>query len=111
MKYLLMICGDEKTGAEPPEDTGPATESWVDEMTRRGIRLDGDRLRTSEDTVSVRVRADERLVTDGPYSESKEQIAGYDVIECADLDQAIEVASKHPVAGFGVVEVWPFWEE
>ena len=49
------------------------------------------------------------LLTDGPFIESKELIAGFDIIDCADLDEAIEVASKHPMARFGMVEVRPFW--
>ena len=49
------------------------------------------------------------LIADGPFAETKEQIAGYDIIECADLDEAIEVAAKHPVARFGTIEVRPFW--
>jgi hypothetical protein len=51
------------------------------------------------------------LVSDGPFAETKEQIAGFDVLECADLDEAIEVASRHPVARIGTVEVRPFWQE
>ncbi len=51
------------------------------------------------------------LISDGPFAETKEQIAGYDIIECTDLDEAIEVASKHPVAKFGSIEVRPFWTE
>ena len=49
------------------------------------------------------------LIADGPFAETKEQIAGFDIIDCADLDEAIEVASKHPVARFGKLEVRPFW--
>ncbi len=51
------------------------------------------------------------LVADGPFAETKEQIGGYDVIDCADLDEAIEVASKHPTAAIGTIEVRPFWTE
>ncbi|NUS11867.1 MAG: transcription initiation protein [Streptomyces sp.] len=80
-------------------------------MTRRGVRLDGSRTRPSEDATTVRVRNGARLLTDGPYAETKEQMAGFDVIECADLDEAIEVAAKHPVAKFGMVEVRPFWTD
>jgi hypothetical protein len=80
-------------------------------MDGRGVRLEGDRLRPVSDATSVRVRGGEVLVTDGPFAEAKEQIAGYDVIECTDLDEAIEVASKHPMARFGMIEVRPFWEE
>jgi hypothetical protein len=51
------------------------------------------------------------LLSDGPFAETKEQIAGYDIIECEHLDEAIEVASRHPVARFGSIEVRPLWEE
>jgi hypothetical protein len=62
------------------------------------------------DATTVRVRDAEVLLSDGPFAESKEQIAGFDIIECADLDEAIEVAAKHPVAAFGSIEVRPFWQ-
>jgi hypothetical protein len=57
------------------------------------------------------VRDGEVLTSDGPYAETKEWMAGFDVIECADLDEAIEVAAKHPVARHGMVEVRPFWTD
>jgi hypothetical protein len=111
MKYLLMICADEQVELSPDEQAtmGSRTESWVEEMDRRGIRLQGDRLRPVSDATSVRVRDGEVLVADGPFAETKEQICGYDILECADLDEAIEVASKHPVSRYGTVEVRPFW--
>jgi hypothetical protein len=55
----------------------------------------------------VQVRDLEVLISDGPFAETKEQIAGYDVIECADLDEAIEIASRHPTAWLGKIEVRP----
>jgi hypothetical protein len=58
----------------------------------------------------VRVREDEVLLTDGPFAETKDQIGGFTMIECADLDEAIEVASMHPVAKLGMIEVRPVWE-
>jgi hypothetical protein len=57
------------------------------------------------------VREEEVLLSDGPFAETKEWIAGYDLIECEDLDEAIEVASRHPVARFGSIEVRPLWVE
>ena len=57
----------------------------------------------------MRLRDGEVLLTDGPFAETKEQILGFDVIECADLDEALEIAAKHPVAKYGMVEVRPFW--
>jgi hypothetical protein len=57
------------------------------------------------------VREEEVLLSDGPFAETKEWIAGFDIIECENLDEAIEVASRHPVARFGSIEVRPLWEE
>ena len=113
MKYLLFICADESVELSPgnEEQIAPAAQAWVAEMEGRGVRLQGHQLRPVSDATTVRVRDGEALVADGPFAETKEQIAGFDVIEAADLDEAIEVASKHPVASFGTVEVRPFWEE
>ncbi|TMC05007.1 MAG: hypothetical protein E6J41_23465 [Chloroflexi bacterium] len=80
-------------------------------MTERRVRLLGSELRLTRDSTSVRVRDGELLLTDGPFAEAKEQMAGFDLLECADLDEAIEVASKHPVARFGRVELRPLVEE
>jgi hypothetical protein len=112
MRYLLLICADESLEISPADDAilQRDTEAWVAEMDGRGIRLDGHRVRPVADATTVRVRDGETLVTDGPFAEAKEQMAGYDLIECADLDEAIEVASKHPMARFGMIEVRPFWE-
>jgi hypothetical protein len=106
VKYLMMICVDEPFEAT---ESDLDVEPWVREMDRRGVRLLGDRLCPPSDATTVRVRAGEVLVTDGPYAETKEQMGGFDVIECADLDEAIEVASSHPMARFGMIEVRPFW--
>jgi hypothetical protein len=105
MEYMLLVCHDESF--DPPDDIEPETIAWVDEMTTRGVRRQGDRLRPASDATTVRVREDEVLLTDGPFAETKEQMAGYDLIECADLDEAIEVASKHPMAKLGSIEVRP----
>jgi len=70
----------------------------------------GARLRPGSEATTVRVREDEVLLSDGPFAESKEQMGGFDIVECADLDDAIEVASRHPVAKFGTIEIRPLWE-
>ena len=62
-----------------------------------------------ETAATVRVRDGETLVTDGPFAETKEFVAGFDVLECADLDEAIEVAAKHPSSWFQAIEIRPFW--
>jgi hypothetical protein len=73
------------------------------------VRLTGDRLRPVSDATSVSVRDEQLLVSDGPFAETKEQIGGFDIIECRDLDEAIEIASKHPIARYGTIEVRPVW--
>jgi hypothetical protein len=104
---------DESVSLSPEEveEIAPAAEAWVAEMEARGMRLQGHQLRPVSDATTIRVRDGEVLVADGPFAETKEQIAGFDIIEAADLDEAIEVGSKHPVASFGTVEVRPFYEE
>ena len=86
--------------------------AWVDEMEGRGILQPGGyELRPAGYGRTVRVRGGEALISDGPFAETKEQIGGFDVLECASLDEAIEVAGKHPVARFGAIDVRPFWQE
>ena len=111
MKYMLIHCIDENAerNRKPGEyeQGSPAIEDWITEMEGRGVLLHGDRLRYVSDAATVRVRSKELLVSDGPFAETKEQIAGYDVIDCTDLDEAIEIASKHPTAWWGTIEVRP----
>jgi len=104
MRYLMLVCASEDLGPDVPP--GP----WIAEMERRGVRVQGQRLRPVSDATSVQVRDGEVLVSDGPFAETKEQIGGFDILDCADLDEAIEIASKHPAAAFGTLELRPFWE-
>ena len=106
MKYVLLICGDESAAAHADDGCG----GWDTEMHRRGVLLSAAGLRPPSDATTVRVRDDTVLVADGPFADTKEQIGGLCMIECADLDEAIEVASKHPAAGYGTIEVRPLWE-
>jgi len=108
MTYLLLICVPENVQLTPEESAaiGPATDAWVAEM--EGVRREGAPLRPVREAATVRVRDGEVLVSDGPFAETKEQIAGYDVVGCSSLDEAIEVAARHPVARFGAIEVRPF---
>jgi hypothetical protein len=113
MKYLLFIGGDEtmELSAEDGARMQVDTEAWVTEMDGRGVRLQGNRLGRTSDATTVRIRGAEVLIGDGPFAETKEQIGGYDILECANLDEAIEVASKHPVAKIGFIEVRAFWQD
>jgi len=114
MRYLLMIAVDESAGTQTPEEDGeqmaPEYAAFAKEMAERGVLLGGERLRLTTDATTVKVRNGEVLATDGPFAETKEQLAGYFVVDCKDLDEAIEVAAKIPGAQHGSVEVRPIWE-
>ncbi|GAA1588304.1 YciI family protein [Kribbella sancticallisti] len=105
MKYMLLIRPEVNFDGEVPEEMVRATREWVREMTERGVRREGAALRPPEEATGVGRRAGKVVTTDGPFAESKEQMGGYDLIECRDLDEAIEIASKHPVAAVGMVEI------
>ncbi len=93
----------------------PRTRSTLRPGPRRwtvgGCGCWGEVIRPGSDSTTVRVREGKVLLTDGPYAETKDVIAGFDVLDCADLDEAVEVASKHPMARNGVLELRPSWEE
>jgi hypothetical protein len=108
IQYLMLVCTD--PAVDPREfDHIEPVDPWVAEMDGRGVRLYGSELEPPGSARTVRVRESRAIVTDGPFAETKEQIAGFDVLECADLDEAIEVASRHPMARLGLLEVRPFW--
>ncbi|KAB1988887.1 nuclear transport factor 2 family protein [Streptomyces triticiradicis] len=108
MKYMLLVCGDDTADA-----SGMApVEPWVEELgAERGVRLHGHRLRLPAEAVTVRVRDGEVLRTDGPFAETKEYVAGFDVLDCASMEEAVEAAAKHPVATIGAMEVRAFWDD
>jgi hypothetical protein len=108
MRFVMLV--HEDPTAEPYDKAGDNIEEWVNEGRARGINLRGDRLRPVAETRTVRrTTSGEVLVTDGPFAEVTELIAGYDVLDCADLDEAIEFASRHPMARYGAIELRPEW--
>jgi hypothetical protein len=114
MRYMLMICTDQRAIAalSPDEQSAAHAEfgAFEEEMRGRGVLLGGDRLRPASDATTVRVRDGDVLVADGPFVETKEQVGGYYMVDCQDLDEAIEVASKIPGARYGTIEVRPLWQ-
>lgn len=107
MEYMLFICTD--PDGEEPAPGDMTIEQWGADVDARGAWLHGDRLRPVEAATTVRRRGDEVLLSDGPFAETREHIAGYDVIEAADLDEAVAIAAAHPMARAGRVEVRPVW--
>ena len=84
-----------------------AVAAWCEEMDSRGVRLGGHVLGAPSETRTIQVREGETTVAEGPVSEQNLQIAGYNILECADLDEALEVAAKNPGAEFGILELRP----
>ena len=102
MRYLLLIAGDESQFATATAEQGAAMTAEYGEFTEamadRGVLQGGERLRPSTDATTVRVRDGEVTDPDGPFAETKEQIGGFYLVDCKDLDEAIEVAAKIPGA-------------
>jgi hypothetical protein len=114
MKYLLLICWnaermDGQTEPDPSEQTEPESFPWLDDLQAQGKWITGDQLAPPKRARSVRVRDGKTMVTDGPFTETKEVVGGFDLIECSSLDEAVEIAAGHPVAQSGTVEVRPLW--
>ena len=111
MKYLMIHAVDQTALANTETCGAPeALQSWIDEMVARGVVLDGARLHPVSDATTVRRVDGQTVVIDGPFAETKEQVAGYDVIDCPDLDAAIAVAAAHPTTYGGSIEVRAFDE-
>ncbi len=102
----MFVCTD----SEPDTDLTDDIDTWVHESGSTGRRVDGNILAPVSAATTVRVRGGELLVSDGPFTETKEVIVGYDILECTDLDDALEVARTHPMARLGRLELRPFGE-
>ena len=107
MQYLLLFATAEDGDPYVAEEDDIV--DWVVHARSIGADLGGERLRPPEDATTVTRREGRTIVTDGPFTESKEWIAGYGILEAADLDAAIELASRHPMARYGQVEIRPVW--
>jgi hypothetical protein len=114
MRYLLMVYDDEAAakaaGKAETEEVVAAYRSYVDAITNAGILLATNRLQFSAAATTVRVADGKTQVLDGPYAETKEQLAGYLLIDVPDLDTALSWAARCPGASRGVMEVRPIWE-
>lgn len=111
MKYLLLTYSDEKAAASMPKE---AMEGYIAdyvaytrEIQESGVRQAGEALQPTATATTIRVRDEKRLTTHGPFAETKEQLGGFYLIECENLDEAIEWASKCPDARHGSIEIRP----
>ncbi len=104
MKYLCLVYGEEKKLEGMPDEECVAFDG---ELRSRGQCIASEALQPVETATTVRVRNGKVSVTDGPFAETKEQLGGFYIVECQDLDEAIELAAKVPSAPFGTIEVRP----
>lgn len=114
MKYLCLVYYDEVkmgqlTQAEW-DDLNQECIACVEGLVTRGNFIDGAPLMTTDTALSVRIRDDKPLITDGPFAETKEQLAGFYMIEARDMNDALRLAQKIPPARYGTVEVRPVRE-
>jgi hypothetical protein len=111
MRYLLLIYGPEWDSSGMTEEQVQASmEEWTDytaDLLKRGVMEGGDALEPTSTATTVRVRSGDTLTTDGPFAETNEVLGGYYVLNCKDLDEAIEIAAKCPGARRGSIELRP----
>jgi hypothetical protein len=114
MKYAILIYGDETSGADmTPEQMQQVLDGWWayegELQNQEGLRLAGEALQPTSTATSIRFKDGEETVTDGPFAETKEQLGGFYLLDCKDLDEALAWARKLPT-NEGTIEVRPVQE-
>jgi len=113
MQYVLLIYVNEDVTNNLSEEERAAYfqnyGAFEGEVQQRGIKTGGQPLQSISTSTTVRIRDGESLITDGPFAETKEQLAGFYVLECDNLDEAIALASKMPDAQYGAIEIRPIF--
>jgi hypothetical protein len=114
MRYMLLIYGSEAQAALMTQEECMALmqahAAFASEMQKRGLLTGGAPLQPTTTAKTVRIRHGQTLITDGPFAETKEQLAGSYVLNCKDMDEAIEMASRIPDAVYGSIEIRPVME-
>jgi len=113
MKYMLLMYWNESEVSKTAEERQAlAPEKWYplsEEMKAAGALISSNGLGSVDNTTTVRIREGKTLITDGPFAETHEQLGGYFVLNCKDLDEAIRWAEKIPTAKYGSIEIRPLW--
>jgi len=113
MRYMLLICSDDKTAPPPPRAEMEAIVQghgrFAGELQAAGKMVHGERLRPDSDASRVRLKAGQRQVMDGPFTETKEALGGFYLIESDSKQEAIEWAKKIPLGEGGFVDIRPIW--
>src|SRR6266545_8307969 len=114
MKYMLLMYASETTVPPTPEAQRAAAPVWqalAQELEAAGVLLSNTGLSPVASATTIRVREGKTLTTDGPFAETHEQLGGYYLLDCKDLDEALRWAEKIPTAKYGSVEVRPQWSQ
>jgi hypothetical protein len=115
MNYVLLIYVNEEVIAGMADEERGAyfqqRAAYEADVQQRGIKTGGAPLQPTGNSTTVRIRDGQTLITDGPFAETKEQLAGFYVLECKDLDEAIALANKMPDAKYGSIEVRPVFNK
>src|SRR6266487_3316758 len=113
MKYMLLMYADESKGPQTPEEQKAHTpENWfalMEEMKAAGVLVTNNGLSPVASATTVRVREGKTLITDGPFAETHEQLGGFFLLECKELDEALRWAEKIPTAKYGSSEIRALW--
>lgn len=107
MRFLMLVLTD--PALTEPDEAPVTIEQWVEESYGAGRAVEGDRLRPGGEAKTIRRRGGEVIVSDGPFAEAYELIGGFDVLECETIEEAVELASRHPMASGGVIQLHPAW--
>jgi hypothetical protein len=114
MKYALLIYASEQDWASQSEEQAQAVNqeymAFTKDIIDRGLMKGGEALQGTATATTVRVRDGETLTTDGPFAETKEQLGGFYLVDCKDLDEAVELAARIPDVRRGSIEVRPVME-
>ena len=110
MRYVLLIYGSEALPREERDAIMRAHPAFLQEVMQRGLLTGGAALQPTSTATTVRIRGGKTMITDGPFAETKEQLAGLYILNCKDLDEAIELAGKIPDAVSGSIEIRPVIE-
>jgi len=115
MRYALLIyVSEEVTANLSEEERGKYFQDYgmfEGEVQQKGIKTGGEPLQPISNSTTVQIRDDKPIITDGPFAETKEQLAGFYILECENLDEAIEWAKKMPDAQYGSIEVRPVFQK
>jgi len=112
MKYMLLMYADESKVPQTLEAQEVASPAWsplAEEMKAAGVWLSSSGLSSVANATTVRVRDGKTLTTDGPFAETHEQLGGFFLIDCKELDEALRWAEKIPTAKYGSIEIRPLW--